>query len=237
MESWQEDIIHELTTVQCEEVLFKVLVDIARKLDFDYCAYGLRTPIPVSRPEFVVINNYPKNWQKRYYENKYLSIDPTVSHGVHSLEPIVWDDKVFVSVRDFWEEARSYGLRFGWAQSSRDVHGVAGMLTLARSGEPLIVDELREKSLKMSWLAQCSHFGMSRIISNKLLPETDIALTKREVRVLQWTADGKTSSDISKILGITERTVNYHINNVIKKLGTTNKVAATVRAVVLGILQ
>jgi LuxR family transcriptional regulator len=237
MESWQEGLIHELMTVQCEEILFKILADIAQNLGFNYCAYGLRTPIPISRPEFVVISNYPNNWQKRYRENKYLDIDPTVSHGIHSIKPIIWDDNVFASVPDFWEEAQSFGLQFGWAQSCRDVHGIAGMLTMARSGEPLLVDELRDKGLIMSWLAQFAHVGMSRIISNKLLPETDISFTKREIRVLQWTADGKTSSDISKILGITERTVNYHINNVIKKLGTTNKVAATVRAAVLGILQ
>lgn len=43
--------------------------------------------------------------------------------------------------KDFWEEARSYGLNVGWAQSSRDFIGTRGMLTLARSN-----DQLSEKS-------------------------------------------------------------------------------------------
>jgi LuxR family transcriptional regulator len=88
----------------------------------------------------------------------------------------------------------------------------------------------------MAWLTQVAHFGMSRKLTAKLMPETDIRLTDREVAVLRWTADGKTSSEISEILDISERTVNFHINNGIKKLGTVNKLAAAVRASVLGML-
>jgi LuxR family transcriptional regulator len=51
-----------------------------------------------------------------------------------------------------------------------------------------------------------------------------------------WTADGKTAGEISQILGITERTVNFHVNNAMAKLGTTNKLAAALRAAVLGLL-
>jgi LuxR family transcriptional regulator len=236
MENWQEDLIHELMSVECENSLFKILASVARKLDFEYCAYGLRVPIPFSRSEFVLLNNYPKIWQNCYHENGYIRIDPTVIHGLHSLQPIVWEDHMFSTEHDFWEEARSHGLHFGWAQSCRDEHGIAGMLTMARSDEPLLVDELREKGLGLSWLAQTAHLGMSRIVLSKILPVTTVSLTKREVAVLQWTADGKTSSEISEILCISERTVNYHIGNAIKKLGTTNKVAAAVRAAVLGLL-
>ena len=236
MESWQEDLIQEMMVSQCEDRFFKKLTDIARNMDFDYCAYGLRTPIPVSNPKIVLINNYPSEWKRRYHTNNYIDIDPTVKHGIQSLDPIIWDEKVFATAPEFWEEARSFGLHWGWAQSCRDVHGVMGMLTMARSEEPLIDDELREKAEKMRWLAQYSHVSLSHIISKDLLPELDIELTKREIKVLQLTADGKTSSEISRILGIAERTVNYHINNTIRKFGTTNKVAATVRAAVLGLL-
>jgi LuxR family quorum-sensing system transcriptional regulator SolR len=236
MKNWQEDQLHALLTTQCEHELFKELAAIARELEFDYCAYGLRTPLPISRPQVVMFNNYPPAWQARYQEKDYLAIDPTVHHGMRSLLPIIWTDDVFASARELWEDASSYGLRVGWAQSIHDAYGIGGMLTMARSDELLSEKEIRTKRLKMAWLTQVAHFGMSRKLTAKLMPETDIRLTDREVAVLRWTADGKTSSEISEILDISERTVNFHINNGIKKLGTVNKLAAAVRASVLGML-
>ncbi len=52
-----------------------------------------------------------------------------------------------------------------------------------------------------------------------------------------WTAEVKTSGEIAEILKISERTVNFHINNAIAKLDTPNKTAAAVRAALLGLLR
>ena len=187
MSRWQEEQLHALLTIRCEHQLLDAITTVARRLGFDHCAYGLRMPVPVSQPKVAMLNNYPASWQARYLERGYLSVDPTVHHGMRSLLPIVWSDEVFASAQELWEEARSYGLRVGWAQSSRDMNGVAGLLTLARGGEPLSDSELRAKGLMMSWLAHVTHLGMSRCLSAKLLPESEIRLTKRELAVLRWT--------------------------------------------------
>ncbi len=50
-----------------------------------------------------------------------------------------------------------------------------------------------------------------------------LKLTFREEQVLQLTADGLTSSDIAKKLGISARTAESHRNNLMKKLGVHNK--------------
>jgi DNA-binding CsgD family transcriptional regulator len=51
-------------------------------------------------------------------------------------------------------------------------------------------------------------------------------LSSREKEVLGWLKMGKTSWDISQILCISERTVNYHVNNIINKLGVVNRMQA-----------
>jgi DNA-binding CsgD family transcriptional regulator len=51
-------------------------------------------------------------------------------------------------------------------------------------------------------------------------------LSSREREVLEWLKMGKTSWDISQILCISERTVNYHVSNIIKKLGVVNRMQA-----------
>jgi DNA-binding CsgD family transcriptional regulator len=62
------------------------------------------------------------------------------------------------------------------------------------------------------------------------------ALTRREREVLAWTACGKTTDEISRILDLSVSGVNFHITNFVSKLDTCNKTAAVARAAQLGIL-
>lgn len=209
---------------------------LAKELGFDHCAYGLRMPFPLATPKTVMFNNYPTAWQAQYQVNDYVAIDPTVQHAMRSSLPILWADNLFSPVQDLWEEARSFGLCYGWAQSIRDFNGMVGMLTLSRSNDPITKKELDAKSFKMDWLTQATHLSMSRCLTPKLMPEADAKLSNREIAVLRWTADGKTSGEISCILNISERTVNFHVNNAVTKLNATNKTSAAVKAAMLGLL-
>lgn len=236
MKAWQETQLQALQTSDNEHQLFQTIVSLAAELGFDYCAYGLRLALPLSNPKIVKKSNYPSAWQAQYQAKNYCAIDPTVKHALRSPQPILWTDGLFASTAEFWEEARSFGLRYGWAQSMRDVHGATGMLTLARSDEPLSETELAAKAFKMAWLTQNAHIVLSRRLLPKLLPEADTKLSNREIAVLRWTADGKTSGEIASIMKITERTVNFHISNAAKKLNAANKTSAAVKAAMLGFL-
>lgn len=50
-----------------------------------------------------------------------------------------------------------------------------------------------------------------------------LGLTSRELEVMQWIATGKDNWSISKILGVSERTVKFHNCNIYRKLGVTTK--------------
>lgn len=58
------------------------------------------------------------------------------------------------------------------------------------------------------------------------------ALTEREKEVLQWIKDGRSTRDISRILNISERTVKFHVSNIIQRLGAENRTHAV--AVAMG---
>lgn len=236
MKPWQDELLCQLRTVSSEKTLFDAVQDEAQKLGFDHWAYGLRLPLNVTAPKTVMLNNYPPSWQKRYVEENYLAIDPTVRHGSRSVMPLVWTENLFREAPNFWEDARTHGLRFGWAQSSTNMQGIRGMLTLARSAESLSETELKKNGYRMVWLTQVVHQCMSDLISAKMLPEAMIQLTSREKDVLRWTAEGKTAWEIGTIVNITERTVNFHIANAMEKLNCINKTAATVKAALLGLL-
>ena len=236
MKPWMEDLLASLSAVHSEQALFKKLQPAARKIGFDHCAYGLRLPFPLTQLRTVMYSTYPTNWQARYMAENFLAIDPTVRHGAVSLRPLVWGEPVFREAPTFWEEAYSHGIQYGWSQASIDVNGIRGMLTLARAAESLSQAELRTNGCQMAWLTQVAHQSMSRLVEKRILPDAAVKLSSREKEVLQWTAEGKTAGEVSKIMNITERTVNFHIANAMEKLSCANKTAATVRAALLGLL-
>jgi DNA-binding CsgD family transcriptional regulator len=61
-------------------------------------------------------------------------------------------------------------------------------------------------------------------------------LTARERECLTLAARGMTSHDIAQKLGITERTANFHIGNVLAKFGALTRGEAIARAVALDLV-
>ncbi len=53
-------------------------------------------------------------------------------------------------------------------------------------------------------------------------------LTKREREVFLLLVENKTTKDIAKYLGISEKTVRNHISNVMQKLGVKGRASAVV---------
>ncbi|MDR6539759.1 autoinducer binding domain-containing protein [Variovorax soli] len=235
MNNWQEDLLRIVAIAPGEQQIFDEIIAAAHGLGFEYCSYGLRFPFPLSNPKVFTLFEYPRDWAERYREAGYVSTDPTVAHGRRTRTPVVWSDELFASAPQLWAEARSFGLRVGWAQSNLDANGVVGMLTLSRSGEALSASELEAKEGRMRWLVNIAHLALTQALLPRVC-EIDERLTSRELEVLKWTADGKTSSEIGQILAISIDTVNFHVSNATTKLGAVNKTAAVVRAAMLGLL-
>ncbi|MEM4990733.1 LuxR family transcriptional regulator [Collimonas sp. H4R21] len=236
MINWQEQKIQSILNAESVSALFSTLSEITKHLGFDYCAYDMRLPWPLAQPKGIALNNYPVDWQQRYAQQEYVKIDPTVTHGKRSTLPLVWSHRDSIVNASFWEDARLHGLHAGWAQSRYDARGISGLLNLSRTDDSVSSEKLRETAWKLSWLIDVVHEGLSRLLIRKHLPEALNDLTAREIEVLRWTADGKTSGEIGNIMGISDRTVNFHISNTLKKFNTTNKTAAAAKAVMFGLL-
>jgi LuxR family quorum-sensing system transcriptional regulator SolR len=232
---WQ-DAYQRFQNAGSEQQLFAQIADLAKNLGFEYCCYGIRMPLPVSKPKVAIFDTYPAGWMAHYQENNFLQIDPMVREGMRSTRLIVWPDAPQEDSRKLWEDARDFGLSYGAAQSSWGAHGVGGLLTISRSTNQLTPVEIDDLTLKMSWLSNMAHALMSQFLVPKLAPEANLVLTPREREVLCWTGEGKTSCEIGQILNISERTVNFHINNILFKLSATNKVQAVVKAIAMGLI-
>jgi DNA-binding CsgD family transcriptional regulator len=64
-----------------------------------------------------------------------------------------------------------------------------------------------------------------------------ISLTDRELQVLMWVAQGKTSWEIGQIIGCAACTVNFHCHNVMGKLDVCTRSHALFKALDLGLLR
>jgi len=74
-----------------------------------------------------------------------------------------------------------------------------------------------------------------------LSPETvdvlsRLSLTPREIEVLKWTYEGKSSWAVGRILSISEHTVNFHIQKLLTKLAVSSKYQAAAKARSLGLI-
>lgn|SRR5579871_6563685 len=67
--------------------------------------------------------------------------------------------------------------------------------------------------------------------------QTSQLLSSREKVCLSWTARGKSSWEIGRILNISENTVNFHIKNALKKLDSNSRTLAAIKAIQLGIIE
>jgi LuxR family transcriptional regulator len=236
MTRWQDDLFSLALSEGSEQEIFERVAVLAQELNFEYCAYGLQMPIPVSSPKVFMVNNYPDAWRQQYANAGYIGIDPTVRHGRSSMNPISWSAHTQKSHQDFWDAAAAHNIAHGWCQSSFTSTGIGGMLTLSRSSEPFTIDELTQKENQLRWLVSVTHESMSQRQVCRLNALNPVQLSSRETEILRWTADGKSAQEIADILNLTKHTVEFHIKNAICKLQAVNKTSAVVKALVLGLL-
>jgi DNA-binding response OmpR family regulator len=96
-------------------------------------------------------------------------------------------------------------------------------------GRQLGADDYVTKPIDFDMLATIIAARLAGVARTELWPKT-IALNEREVEALTWVARGKTSADIAQILGLTKRTIDFHIDNARAKLGAATRTEAVLKA-------
>ncbi len=68
--------------------------------------------------------------------------------------------------------------------------------------------------------AVCTHAWLTYLaLSQNYPPASTVVLTAREREVALWIKDGKSNEQIAQIMNLTDRTVQFHISNIMNKLG------------------
>jgi DNA-binding NarL/FixJ family response regulator len=66
--------------------------------------------------------------------------------------------------------------------------------------------------------------------------ETPGGLTRRELEILRLVAEGHSNSQLARMLWVTEQTVKFHLSNIYRKLGVSNRTEASRWAQLNGVL-
>lgn len=233
------DTLDGLATARNLEDLTKLCRAYCLELDFDHFVYALRMPTQFSEARVIVIDGYPDAWVDHYWEQGHAGHDPVIAYCSQHITPIEWHrlsvDPDSPAAR-VMQEAADFGLRNGISTPVHSPGGELGILSFATAlaGEPAY-ELTRRARPYMQILAAHVHEATHRILD---AAESDqpVRLTARETECLRWTADGKTSWEISLLLGMSERTVNFHLNNAMIKLDASNRQHAVAKAVLRGLI-
>lgn len=188
-------------------------------------------------PLLVAYTNYPADFVREYSSGGYHFIDPTAMDSLGSYGITYWEDSLKrhgkprglesllldFNLRD-GAAGRGYGC--GIRNVRNDEKGIIAFSGLSRR-------ERHETILSL--VCPHIHEAMSRIMGKV---RQDLSpLSPREREILQWLMQGKSTWDVSVILEISERTVKFHIDNVMKKLDAVNRTHAVAIALREGLIE
>lgn len=235
-----EKFIRRLENLDSVEAFEKAMQNQLEELGFDsFCYAALRVPDSKKTPFFVT--TFPMEWITHYASHDYIESDPILHHATGNLMPFDWtgvmaQPTITSKQHRLMSEAHDCGLRFGTGIPVHAPRGGFAMLSCATSSSRgHFEDAYRAHWSDLHLITLYYHSAVEeKLLSAETAPCTH--LTDREREALLWTAQGKTSWETSEIMRISQETVNFHLKNVMRKIGVYSKHHAVVKAIMLGLI-
>jgi DNA-binding CsgD family transcriptional regulator len=224
--------VRECPSAEC---LNQTLHELAKQCEFDYYQFNLFLPSGLLQSHVSILRHRPENWLDLYWQNQFAAHDPLLLISLRHNQPIIWhelsssDTVMTEQGLSIMNQRAEHGMREGVTLPIHSGQGHHGMLHLSReqaTGD--VLSMLPRFGLLYPYIFQRACELMSPPGPN---------LSERERQCLFWVSEGKTSWEAAKILGITERTVNFHLNSAIRKTGCKNRYQAIARNIAAGQLR
>jgi LuxR family transcriptional regulator, quorum-sensing system regulator CviR len=179
--------------------------------------------------------SYPTDWLSRYIEEDYANVDPILQYHFNHYDAQDWSQTYRLAQtrkeRVFAGEAASFHLTQGITVGVKSLAQPMGSL-FSFSGP-----QMGEHPYHAAILQQLAPHLHQALLRLTFLPlAADPLLSNREREVLLWIKEGKTNWEISIILMISERTVRFHVANVLNKLQASTRGHAVAVALQHGLI-
>ncbi|WP_058546255.1 helix-turn-helix transcriptional regulator [Pseudomonas fluorescens] len=218
-----------------ERLLNKVL----RQLGFGSYLISLGPTAPRDTdPLAGLITTFPKHWLEHYRCDGLIEIDPILRHCRRELVPLFWDSerrRARGRSRHFWEQREQHGLRSGVSIPLR-YEMLRGTLSVAFDDTQITEQKgfSNPAVYQLFMLIPYLLAGIRHQLHRPAQPRQD--LTPKEMDCLYWASEGKTTWEISHILTCSERTIDFHLLNARRKLGSVSRQQAVSAAVACGLV-
>ena len=234
------DFCNEAIKIQTEEQLTKLVLYMKRLFPFEFafCYYVNKNAFTTLEPNLTldIKNiNYPDGILQEYLEEGMYRKDPVVEEYAGSIQVQNWQEcfakhKGTGIIEPLADNDIIDGFTHGTIWPSG---GCAFSFACGQS------DDVKRTKEVLSYTIPHLGEALKRVReeSNYMAQQYSSLLTKREREVLNWLQQGKSSWDISAILKISERTVNFHINNILEKLDASNRTHAVAIAFSYGLIK
>ena len=236
------EIIHSLVSIEDSIQFREIALSLIDLLEFDFIIFGLpeRTDFGGTQEAIVDLNiTYPQNRVDLYEENDFWRIDPVLlaSREKCALQRPIDRNRNMPRKKGFLGLARDFGLKDGLTCLNRG--GRLAWKKISMGGAQNRYKN-RNKNKREEYILERLtphfHLALSTLMAKNAALKLQSILTKRECEVLRWLSQGKTSWEISVILGVAEVTINFHIKNINIKLGTVNRSHAVAVAAQSGLV-
>lgn len=227
-----QNFIDHLSTAENVEAFSEAMATAASALELHCFAYLSLPHTLDKRPR--VISTYPTAWTSHYLSNHYERLDPVVMQALNDREPFRWGTGLSgkltsASQLKMLDEARQFGIRFGFTIPIHDGRGPIAAVTFATDQQRPPFERCIEAHARvLQLMAMYFHAHVRR-----KLPDgrrvCGALLSSREFECLEWAAQGKSAWEIGRILGISRHTVASYLDNAKRKLGVRTIVQAAIR--------
>lgn len=216
------------------------------RLGIQYYTYHIvRATMTPGRLPYI-LSSYPERWVEHYFAEGYLDDDPVVGEGLRRQLPFAWSsvikpEELSQRQRRLMEEASDANVSNGLTIPLLG-HGVeSAQVTLLPPGPAQDAAEFlhtHRHLLHLMALYFHSKAGTAFLEASLTAKSTRrrSILTPREREVLEWVARGKSAWEIASILEISEKSVEFHVDGVKRKLQVFNRTHAVVKAMVMGLI-
>ncbi len=202
--------------------------------DFATCLLAQRELKGMIKSYEVINVNYPDEWIELYTTKKYHQIDPIIKENFCKFSLQYWADtyKLNTPQKEFLSLAEDFRLKDGYTHGVRDLKGTKGSL-FSFSGNSIECHKRTEVILE--YIIPHFHLALVRVAGQRDVKSG--TLSSREKEILLWIKKGKNTWDISQIIGISERTVKFHVKNILQKLDAVNRPQAVAIAIEQGLIE
>jgi len=90
-------------------------------------------------------------------------------------------------------------------------------------------DDYVTKPIDFDMLETIINARLASVARNEMWPKLAM-LSEREIEALTWVARGKTSAEIADLIGLSKRTVDFHLDSARIKLGASTRTQAAIKA-------